>query len=75
VAGIGFAQGIWALIARYITHTAVSGWTSIVILVSLIGGIQLIMFGILGIYLGKIFEEVKLRPLYLVRNKVGTFDD
>lgn len=51
----------------YLTGNVVAGWTSTVIIIVLIGGIQLIMMGIIGIYLGKMFNEVKRRPSYIVR--------
>ncbi len=46
---------------------AVTGWSSIVILIMLIGSAQLILLGIIGEYLGRIYEEAKGRPLYIVR--------
>ena len=48
-----------------------SGWTTIVILISGIGGVQLIFLGILGEYLAGIFDEVKGRPHYLVQEKIN----
>jgi dolichol-phosphate mannosyltransferase len=62
---------VYALYSRLVTGSVLPGWTSLVILVSVVGGIQLILMGVFGIYLGKIYEEVKQRPLYLVRNSVG----
>lgn len=64
---IGFLYGIYALVAKYILHTAIIGWTSIVIIILLLGGIQLVCLGIIGEYIGKIYEEMKNRPLYLVK--------
>jgi dolichol-phosphate mannosyltransferase len=40
-------------------------------LVAIVGGIQLVLMGVIGVYLGKIYEEVKHRPLYLVRASIG----
>ncbi len=59
--------GLEVLYEKYFTHSTVSGWTSIVLLVLLIGGFQFIMMGILGIYVGKMFQQVKQRPSYIVR--------
>ena len=42
------------------------GWTSIVVVVTFIGGIQLIVLGVIGEYIGDIHAEVKRRPLYVV---------
>jgi dolichol-phosphate mannosyltransferase len=47
---------------------AVSGWTTIMVCLSLFGGTQLIMLGVMGEYLGRIYTEVKNRPLYLLKN-------
>jgi polyisoprenyl-phosphate glycosyltransferase len=51
----------------YFRGDVVTGWTSTIIIIVMIGGIQLIMMGIIGIYLGKMFYEVKRRPSYIVR--------
>lgn len=49
----------------------ISGWTTIVVSLMLFAGIQLIFLGLVGEYIGRIFEEVKARPLYVVRSRVG----
>lgn len=59
--------GLEVLYEKYFTNQTVSGWTSIVLLVLLIGGFQFIMMGIIGIYVGKMFQQVKQRPPYIVR--------
>jgi dolichol-phosphate mannosyltransferase len=55
-----YAIGVWA------TGDTMPGWTSILISVLLIGGVQLLSLGVLGEYMGRVFTEVKARPLYLV---------
>jgi len=45
----------------------IQGWTSLIVAVLFLGGAQLIAIGVLGEYIGRIYEEVKRRPLYLVR--------
>ncbi|RDU65544.1 glycosyltransferase family 2 protein [Helicobacter sp. MIT 14-3879] len=57
--------GIWALISYFIGNT-ISGWTSIVVPMYFLGGIQIIGLGIIGEYIGKIYKESKKRPLYFV---------
>jgi dolichol-phosphate mannosyltransferase len=52
-----------------------SGFTTIILCVLFLGGVQLITIGILGEYVGRIYEEVKQRPLYVVRETVGFEDD
>ena len=49
----------------------ISGWTTIVVSLMLFAGIQLIFLGLVGEYIGRIFEEVKARTLYVVRSRVG----
>ena len=65
-----FITMIYALYVLYIycfTNSAVPGWTSIILLVSFFGSTQLIVLGIIGEYLGKLFLETKKRPQYIVR--------
>jgi len=64
---------LWALIVRY-WEVSVPGWASLMIVVSFIGGVQLLTLGIIGEYLGRIYDEVKARPLYLLEKKVGFTD-
>jgi glycosyltransferase involved in cell wall biosynthesis len=56
------------------THQTVQGWASLIVIVLLLGGMQLISLGIIGQYVGRIFEEVKRRPLYLVSETVERDD-
>ncbi len=59
---------IYQLIERLVFHNAPEGITTILIVVLFIGAIQLLGISILGEYVGKIFEEVKQRPKYIVKN-------
>jgi dolichol-phosphate mannosyltransferase len=54
------------LFEKYVMNDAVPGWATMTVSVTFLGGIQLIGIGILGEYIGRIFEEVKQRPLYIV---------
>ena len=65
MAFISFLVIVWAVIAR-ITGNTVAGWTSMVGIMALIGGIQLFCLGIIGEYIGKIYSEVKQRPKYII---------
>ena len=73
VAGIFLALLSFCLMLHalyvYINGEAVSGWTTIMVCMSLFGGAQLIILGIMGEYLGRIYTEVKNRPLYLIKNQ------
>jgi hypothetical protein len=53
----------------------VPGYASLLVFVLLLGGVQLLSLGILGEYIGRIFTEVKGRPLYVVRDRLGAFED
>jgi len=64
------AVAIWALYGR-LYGRFVPGWATIMITVSLGASAQLLMTGILGEYIGRIYEEVKRRPLYIVAEEVN----
>lgn len=72
--GLAFAGILYALVVRLYTTNYVRGWTSIFTAVLFIGGAQLITLGIIGEYIGRIYAEVKRRPLYVVEERLG-FDD
>ncbi|MFC7345182.1 glycosyltransferase family 2 protein [Chryseobacterium zhengzhouense] len=64
VVGYGFY-----VIYSFIAKTEISGWASLIMTIVFFGGLQLIILGIMGIYLGKIFKQVKERPNYIIKNK------
>ena len=66
-----FAGIVYALIIRLYTADWVRGWASIFTAVLFLGGVQLITLGIVGEYIGRIYAEVKLRPLYVVSERLG----
>lgn len=57
---------LYVIYVRLFTDTALAGWTSVMIAVLILGGVQLACLGIIGQYLGRVYEEVKGRPLFLV---------
>ena len=65
---LSFLGIIWVLYEK-ITRNVVWGWTSTVLPIFALGGFQLFVLGIIGEYLGKLFLEVKQRPIYLVREE------
>lgn len=71
VSVISFLYAAFAIYARLFTDIALPGWTSILVAVLFLGGVQLITIGLLGEYIGRIYNEVKQRPLYIIRNKFG----
>lgn len=68
IAMLGIA---YALYMRMFTSVWVEGWTAMMIAVLFIGGVQLICIGILGEYVGRIYNEIKQRPLYVVQEYIG----
>jgi dolichol-phosphate mannosyltransferase len=62
---------VYALLLRLFTSIWVEGWTALMIAVLFLGGVQLICVGILGEYIGRIYNEVKRRPLYIVQEQLG----
>jgi polyisoprenyl-phosphate glycosyltransferase len=66
VSFLAFALAIWSLVVKLAGFYNVPGWTSIVIVTAFIGGIQLIVLGVIGEYIGDIHAEVKRRPLYIL---------
>ena len=62
---------ILVVLVLWILKINVPGWTTLMVFVLLLGGVQLTVIGVLGEYLGRIYDEVKGRPLYLVAEEVG----
>lgn len=71
IAALSFLAGIGDLIATLFSVNTVPGWLSITITVSFIGGAQLVVLGVIGLYLGRMYDEIKNRPLYIVRELDG----
>jgi glycosyltransferase involved in cell wall biosynthesis len=64
-------MSVYVLAARFLTDATVPGWTSTVLPMYLLGGIQLFCIGIIGEYLGNIYKEVKSRPRYIIEKCVN----
>lgn len=64
--------GIVAIIGNYLLGGTVQGWPSIMLIVTVVGGIQLLALGVIGEYLGRVYREVKRRPRYHVDATVGS---
>lgn len=66
IAVLSFLYGLYAAYIHIFTELAITGWTSVILSVLFVGGINLLMLGIIGEYLGKLFIENKRRPNYLI---------
>jgi glycosyltransferase involved in cell wall biosynthesis len=67
----GFLYLLYVLYQRLFTSSTQTGWASIIAVNLVFNGIILVILGIIGEYIGRIYEEVKGRPLYIVREKIG----
>jgi glycosyltransferase involved in cell wall biosynthesis len=68
---VAFALAIFYIVTFFTWHKTISGFTTEIVCILFFGGVQLISVGILGEYIGRIYEEVKQRPLYIVRERLG----
>jgi glycosyltransferase involved in cell wall biosynthesis len=71
ISSIGFFYIVYAIGLKLFTDRVVLGWTSVMVAVLFLGGVQLVSLGIIGEYIGRIYEEVKQRPLYVVDEAKG----
>jgi glycosyltransferase involved in cell wall biosynthesis len=69
VSGITFIMILYALYSRFISKNYVPGWTSLMLAVLFIGGVQLISIGIIGEYISRLSSNVRQRPLYIINEK------
>lgn len=69
---LSFSLTLHVLYIKLFTLDAIPGWSTIAASVLLLGGLQLVGLGIIGEYVGRIFEEVKERPLYWVRDEINS---
>lgn len=68
---LGFLGVIWAIIVRFLPGYNFTGWATIVVAILFLGGVQLMILGIIGEYIGRIYIEAQKRPLYIVKEKKG----
>jgi polyisoprenyl-phosphate glycosyltransferase len=70
-AEIGYVLSFWI---RHDTSSLVPGWSSLIVVITISGAFSMLLIGILGIYVGMIFQEVKRRPIYLVKGSIPVFE-
>jgi dolichol-phosphate mannosyltransferase len=68
---ISFLLGIYVILNKILAGARVMGWSSLMLTMLFLGGIQLIMLGIIGEYIWRIAEDTKRRPLYIVEKQIG----
>ncbi|MBM3462160.1 MAG: glycosyltransferase family 2 protein [Armatimonadetes bacterium] len=66
MASLSFTYGFYLILRKLFLNTAVEGWTSLTCTVFFVGGIQMLMLGVIGSYLGRVYTEVQNRPLYII---------
>jgi dolichol-phosphate mannosyltransferase len=71
VSAVSFLGGLVAVVLKITGVYIVTGWTSMVVAIFFLGGVQLTVMGLIGEYIGRIYEQVKQRPLYIVRSQLG----
>jgi glycosyltransferase involved in cell wall biosynthesis len=67
----GLPYALWAIYAKLFTDLVVPGWASLLVAILFLGGVQLMSIGVIGEYIGRIYTEVKRRPLYLTEELIG----
>jgi dolichol-phosphate mannosyltransferase len=70
MAAVGFAFFVYSIVG-WLAGANLPGWTSLMAAVGLLGGMQFLMLGIIGAYLGRLYDQSKGRPLFVIREIVG----
>ena len=71
VAALSFAIGLWYVVQKFIGVDLTPGLPTTVLVVSFFSGVQLLALGLVGEYIGRIYDETKRRPMYIVDRKVN----
>jgi dolichol-phosphate mannosyltransferase len=72
---VAFALGLFYVATFFAFHKEINGFTTTITCVLFLGGVQLICMGILGEYIGRMYEEIKQRPLYVIQERLGFESD
>lgn len=70
-AGFGFVMILYSIYEKFYGADTMKGWASILVTVLFLGGTQLLMIGLLGEYVGRVHDELKQRPLYIIRERAN----
>ena len=68
---LAFAGGFYVIWEKMFTNKAILGWASTIVSIMFLGGMILMTLGMIGEYIGRIYDEVKQRPLYVIREIIG----
>lgn len=71
VTGAAFAYLLYILMAYFVLNVTVPGWASMMVTLLLVSGLQILSIGVLGLYVGKVYDEVRGRPTYIVARRSG----
>ena len=74
LAGASILYALYATLGRLLSGSPVPGYTSIIVIILMLGGVQLVVLGVLGEYLWRALDDVRHRPLYLVWETRGSFE-
>lgn len=69
--GIAMIAGLWLVVRKMFWGVGLLGWTSTITFILFMGSVQIILLGIIGAYVGRIYQEVKARPIYSVQERVN----
>jgi dolichol-phosphate mannosyltransferase len=67
----GFLLTIWVIVSKLTVPHVPQGWASSIAVTLFVGGVQMIMLGVIGEYLGRVYDEVRQRPLYVISSRTG----
>jgi len=68
---VGFGLALWAVVTRILDIPSPHGWASTLAVILFVGGVQLVVLGVIGEYLGRVYDEVRRRPIYIVHSSAG----
>ena len=71
ISSLAILYGLWVIAMWTMNADFARGWSSLAVLVTFLGGANMLMTGVLGVYVGRIYSEVKRRPLYVVEREAG----
>ena len=66
---------IYSLVAKFFFHQSPKGFTALILVVTFLSGVNLFFLGVIGEYVGRIYDEARHRPKYIVQSRLGWGDD